>query len=119
MGRFLEIAFLLKLSRKDSVQFYRLISKLHASSENEGVTFRNDSASEKNDKVFWDVLGNAMACGVVYRCRRKFLLRFLFDYGGIWDAGGRISTILLDQKMQHNYGSMTVLFMSCLTATDL
>lgn len=45
--RFLEIAFLLKLSRKNSVQFYRLISKLHASPENEGVTFRNDSAKRK------------------------------------------------------------------------
>ena len=46
---------------------------------------------------------------VTRRRRRRFLLRFLFDYGGIWDAGGRISTILLDQKVQHNYGSMTVL----------
>lgn len=37
---------------------------------------------------------------VVYRCRWKiFLLRFLLDYCGIWDAGGRISTILLDQKV--------------------
>lgn len=24
---------------------------------------------------------------------------FSSDYGGIWDAGGRISTILLDQKV--------------------
>lgn len=33
--------------------------------------------------------------------------------------GGWISTILPDQKVQHNYGSTTVLFMSCLSAADL